>query len=191
MACLMNIANPVGNYGETRFPLGSRYGWRIHPITGENTFHFGVDIPAPSGTNVRSADAGIVTASRWSDSAGNLIKVLHPNGFVSVYMHLLVRHVNKGDTVRAGDIIGAVGQTGQVTGNHLHFELIDAEGNRFDPAECYYLAVDIIPYQYVPEGQQPDPEVAPKKPIWPWIVGGGLVIGTTILIIGATRDKNS
>lgn len=186
----MNIANPVGNAGE-RYPVTSGFGWRVHPVTGDQLYHFGIDISAPEGTNVRSADLGEVTVSKLSPSAGNMVKIVHPNGFTSVYMHMLVRHVNIGDLVRAGDIIGNVGHTGVATGNHLHFEIYDPSGERFDPAECYDNAVDIIPYQYAPGEDPIDPDKDPGKiPTWLWWVGGGvLALGTVSVIVAASRDR--
>lgn len=186
----MNIANPVGNINQAKFAVGSMYGWRVHPITGENSFHFGIDIPAPSGTNVRAADEGVVSVSKRSDSAGNMIKILHTNGFITVYMHLSVRHVNVGEIVRPGDIIGSVGQTGNVTGNHLHFEIIDAGGTRFNPLECYQESIDISPYPIQTQQAPPPPDDNGKIPSWVWWAGGSLaVVGITALIVSATRDR--
>lgn len=185
MACLNSIFNPVGNIGEPLYPVSSGYGWRTHPITGERTFHFGIDIPAPLGTNVRSVLPGTVIQNRLSDTAGRVVKIKHTDGSTSTYMHLHVSLVNKGDFVRIGDVIGTVGHTGEVTGDHLHLELEDAAGVRFDPYDCYIQSQRLSPYGITPT--QGDDEN--KKPLWPWLVGGGVLALTTVIIIAATRDK--
>jgi len=178
----MTIAKPVGNPGQEHYPVTSGFGWRIHPVENTRLMHFGIDIPAPSGTNVRSAESGIVITSRLSPTAGNYIGIQHPNGFITKYMHLLVRHVNVGDTVRAGDIIGNVGMTGTATGNHLHFEMVDAGGNRIDPINCYRKSKDVVPYDI--EGIN-DTGI----PNWLWWVGGGTLLLTAVIVVGATRNE--
>lgn len=177
MSCTYQIINPVGNLGEF-YQVGSLYGWRKHPVTGELTFHRGIDIPAPTGTIVRSAQSGIVTLAQNVTTAGNMVKVDNPNtGLLTKYMHLNSILVNKGDTVKAGDPIGTVGATGRVTGAHLHFEMYQ-DGQSFDPIECYQSSEHNNPYGHDLK----------KFNFIPFIVGGGVIL-TTLLIYHYKNKK--
>lgn len=96
----------------------------------------GIDIPAPAGTSIKAAADGEVIESRKGTSGGNFIRVRHPDGTVSSYMHMEnVSTFQKGDRVTRGAVIGTVGQTGNATGPHLHMEVKDASGNQTDPEE--------------------------------------------------------
>ena len=85
--------------------------------------HRGVDIKAPRGTPVRAAAAGTVAFSGRQSSYGRVIKIDHPNGLRTIYAHNSSNFVKAGERVKAGAVIGAVGQTGRATTNHLHFEV--------------------------------------------------------------------
>ena len=104
----------------------SGFGWRFHPIHLENRFHEGLDFGAPIGAPVFSADGGVVTFAGWGGGYGNTIEIDHGNGFATLYAHLSAFLVKKGETVSQGDEIGLIGSTGNSTGPHLHFEIIDA-----------------------------------------------------------------
>lgn len=103
--------------------ISSGYGYRVHPITKRWGMHRGVDVAAPVGTRVYAIADGQVTMARRNGSAGNEIRIKHANGIESRYFHMHNRTVKVGDKVRAGQLIGTVGDTGRVTGPHLHFEL--------------------------------------------------------------------
>ena len=118
----------------------SNYGSRIHPITGEESFHSGRDIAADEGTDISAVWDGVVLATGVGEQSGNYIKIDHGNGMTALYCHCSAVYANKGDTVRRGDIIAAVGQTGAATGPHLHFE-IRIDGELRDPAEVLDEAV--------------------------------------------------
>lgn len=106
----------------------SDFGWRIHPVTGERSFHTGVDIGAPLGTEVVAALDGVVTFAGWRGAYGQMIELDHGDGYSTRYAHLSAIFVQYGQTVRAGQVIGLVGSTGRSTGPHLHFEFrIDGE----------------------------------------------------------------
>ena len=96
----------------------SRFGPR-----GLFHLHRGVDIKAPRGTLVHAAAAGTVAFSGRQSSYGRVIKIDHPNGLRTIYAHNSRNFVKVGERVDAGEVIGAVGQTGRATTNHLHFEV--------------------------------------------------------------------
>lgn len=112
--------HPLESYKE----ISSPFGERIHPITGKLSFHKGIDIPAPENTNILSCDDGIITFSGVMNGYGNVVKIKHFDGKETLYAHNNLNIVEKGDVVKAGDVIAKVGTTGNSTGNHLHFETI-------------------------------------------------------------------
>lgn len=102
--------------------------WPVHGIITDvflsrGGTHDGVDIAAPQGTPVAAMKSGVVTRSYYSTSYGNVVFILHKNGFESVYAHLASRTVEKGEHVDQGETIGYVGSTGHSTGSHLHVEI--------------------------------------------------------------------
>jgi septal ring factor EnvC (AmiA/AmiB activator) len=103
--------------------ITSPFGWRTHPIYGDQRFHSGVDIGASSGTAVACAGNGTVISAGWNGGYGNCIIVDLGNGVSAVYAHLSAMYVSSGQTVSAGQTVGAVGSTGDSTGPHLHFEM--------------------------------------------------------------------
>ncbi len=104
--------------------ISSQYGYRTHPVTGQKqSFHQGVDIPAPRNTKILAARSGTVILSEKASSYGNYVVLNHGNGEVTLYAHMNSRAVEGGDVVKQGQVIGYVGTTGRSTGNHLHFEV--------------------------------------------------------------------
>jgi murein DD-endopeptidase MepM/ murein hydrolase activator NlpD len=104
--------------------LMGAFGKRTDPFSGEGTeFHTGVDISAPSGTPVRATADGIVVSSGWSGGYGRLVVVDHGGGIQTYYAHLARLHVQTGQEVRRGELVGEVGSTGRVTAPHLHYEV--------------------------------------------------------------------
>jgi len=116
--------------------VSSDYGYRIHPITKEKTMHYGIDIAAPVGTYVHAIADGEIIMARGNGTAGNEIKIKHKNGIETRYLHMDKKTVKVGDKVKVGQIIGTVGDTGRVTGAHLHFEVI-INGEHINPAKIY------------------------------------------------------
>lgn len=108
----------------------------IHPITRKETIHHGVDIKAPEGTAVYATADGTVQKAEESEGWGNMVVLKHAEGYETVYAHLHDYRVQTGATVRKGETIGSVGNTGQSTGNHLHYEIL-REGENMDPADYY------------------------------------------------------
>ena len=97
-----------------------------------NAGHRGTDIPAPEGTPILAAHSGTVLVSGWNDSYGNQVLLDNGAGLSTRYAHMTATAVTAGETVTAGQVIGYVGSTGDSTGNHLHFEVMQG-GIRVDP----------------------------------------------------------
>lgn len=112
--------------------ITSPFGWRIHPVYGDNRFHNGVDMAAPGGSPILAAYSGTVAAAGYSSSMGNYIYINHGSGLVTIYMHASALYVKAGQNVSKGDKIAAVGTTGTSTGNHLHFG-VRLNGSYVDP----------------------------------------------------------
>jgi septal ring factor EnvC (AmiA/AmiB activator) len=112
--------------------VSSGFGRRVSPFTGEYMMHGGLDISAPMSTPVKAPAAGFVIAAGPEKSLGNLVVLSHGYGFKTLYAHLSKVRVRTGQTVRRGDIIGEVGNTGLSTGPHLHYE-IEIHGQAVDP----------------------------------------------------------
>lgn len=86
--------------------------------------HKGLDIAAPSGTDIYASDAGVVVEAGWNDGGyGNWVVIDHGNGYTTCYAHASEVFVTAGQTVEQGELIAAVGTTGDSTGNHCHFEI--------------------------------------------------------------------
>jgi murein DD-endopeptidase MepM/ murein hydrolase activator NlpD len=98
--------------------IGSLYGYRIHPKTNTKKFHAGIDIRAKHGNSVYAAFDGKVVEVKKSSKG-------YENGLVTLYAHLSAFSVKKGDVICKGKIIGEIGTSGNATGPHLHFEIIE------------------------------------------------------------------
>ncbi|WCN80780.1 M23 family metallopeptidase [Micromonospora sp. LH3U1] len=99
------------------------------------TLHAGIDLALPSGTPIRAAAAGTVTqAGDASDGYGNSVFIDHGNGYLTHYAHQSRIAVTVGQAVKAGQVIGYEGATGDATGPHLHFEVHQGMWNQIDPA---------------------------------------------------------
>lgn len=120
-----------------RYYISSIFANRKHPITGKYSHHTGNDIPAPAGTQIHVAKAGVVTEVGKDSVYGNYILVSHGGGYSTFYAHMKsTAIVKEGATVSKGQVIGYVGSTGWSTGNHLHFEL-RINGVRKDALSLY------------------------------------------------------
>ena len=97
-----------------------------------NAGHRGTDIPAPEGTPILAAHSGTVLVSGWNGSYGNQVLLDNGAGLSTRYAHMTQTAVTAGETVTAGQVIGYVGSTGDSTGNHLHFEVMQG-GVRVNP----------------------------------------------------------
>lgn len=109
--------------------LTSPFGYRDF----DNSFHNGIDLAAPTGTPTYAAADGTVIIAGYSPSAGNWIVIDHGNGLTTKYMHHSQIFVSAGQKVTKGQHIGAVGNTGNSFGAHLHFQ-VEVNGTAVDPA---------------------------------------------------------
>ena len=113
--------------------ITSYYGSRVDPVTGEKgAFHSGLDVGAPTGTDIVAAAEGTVTVAGYTSINGNYIKIYHGNGITTAYCHCSVLEVEAGEKVSQGQVIAKVGSTGKSTGPHLHFG-VAKDGTYVDP----------------------------------------------------------
>ena len=122
--------------------ITSQFGHRVDPITGEISSHTGTDIACAEGTPILAAADGTVTVANgldsWGGSYGYYIQIDHGGGLETLYAHCSSICVATGQQVQAGQVIGYVGHTGRVTGNHLHLE-VRIDGNRADAMQFFTL----------------------------------------------------
>ncbi|HEY9841146.1 MAG TPA: peptidoglycan DD-metalloendopeptidase family protein [Candidatus Obscuribacterales bacterium] len=104
-------------------PMTSPFGYRIHPIFGTRRMHTGQDFGVPAGTPIRAADSGVVIEAGWIGGYGKAIMIDHGRGIVTLYGHTSAFYVQAGQRVQKGQVIAAVGSTGNSTGPHLHLEV--------------------------------------------------------------------
>ncbi len=130
-ACVERINRPPSGNGFSNpmrtGRMTSEFGYRIHPIFGIPRLHDGIDVAAPTGTNIYAAATGVVYKKYYNDpSIGNAVFIHHTvNGkrYTTAYLHLSAHTVNKGDVVDRETVIGKIGTTGNSTGPHLHFTI--------------------------------------------------------------------
>ena len=109
----------VSNQGH----ITSLFGWRRSPFGHGRDFHTGIDIAAASGTIIRATAPGQVISSGWGGGYGKMIRIRHKYGFETIYGHCKSVTVSPGMKIAKGQIVGYVGQTGNATGNHCHYEI--------------------------------------------------------------------
>lgn len=134
------------------------FGWPVEgPVSSgfgrrRSGWHTGIDIKADVGTPVFAAAPGTVYYSGWEKRYGLVVKIQHPEGFVTVYAHNLQNFVEVGDEVYRGQVIATVGRTGRASSYHLHFEVWNT-GKVYDP-------LHLLPVREVPaepeEAAQPE-----------------------------------
>ena len=122
--------------------ITSQFGHRVDPITGEVSSHTGTDIACAEGTPILAAADGTVTVANgldnWGGSYGYYIQIDHSDGLETLYAHCSSICVTTGQQVQSGQVIGYVGHTGRVTGNHLHLE-VRINGSRVDAMQYFLL----------------------------------------------------
>ncbi|WP_271781964.1 M23 family metallopeptidase [Aquimarina algiphila] len=112
--------------------VSSPYGYRKHPISKKTKLHKGIDLVAKKGKPVYATATGIVQKVNHENGYGNRILIMHLAETKTLYGHLWITMVRKGEHVRRGQLIGFVGDTGRVTGPHLHYE-IWVKNKKIDP----------------------------------------------------------
>jgi murein DD-endopeptidase MepM/ murein hydrolase activator NlpD len=112
--------------------ISSRFGKRNDPFTGRSAYHKGVDFAGRQGAEVVAVASGVVIWSGDRYGYGELVEVNHGNGYVTRYAHNADNLVAVGDTVKRGQIIARMGDTGRATGPNLHFEVL-RNGHAVDP----------------------------------------------------------
>lgn len=117
--------------------MSSPFGRRVHPLTGRNTQHKGVDFAAKPGSDVVAVAAGVVSFSGVKTGYGNVVGVSHADGYTTLYAHNKKNLVQIGDLVQRGQTIALVGRSGRASGYHVHFE-VTKDGRLVNPAS--YIA---------------------------------------------------
>jgi hypothetical protein len=135
---------PISNRDLKRTASG--WGYRIHPIEKIRKFHYGMDFTSPIGTDVYSTgDGRVVKVIKSKRGYGNYIVIDHGFGYQTLYGHLSGFNVKVGQNIKRGYVIGYVGNTGDSTGPHLHYE-VHYKNRPVNPKDFYYQ--DLTPEQY-------------------------------------------
>ena len=142
--------------------LGSSFGFRIDPINGGSALHTGLDFQAESGTPILAAAGGVVVTQESHAGYGNMVEVDHGNDLITRYAHASATFVKKGDLVKRGQKIAAVGSTGRSTGPHLHFEVL-VQGVPQDPQKFLTAGEKIEPVAKMVEPAQKSQSKAKSK----------------------------
>lgn len=143
MAAIPSI-QPIPNKDLKR--LASGYGMRMHPILKIKRMHYGIDFSAPRGTPIYATGDGKVRTVRTSVGGfGKMVEIDHGYGYLSRYAHMNKFNVKRGQTVKRGDLIGYVGNTGLSAAPHLHYEIFK-DGEHVNPA--YYFFNDVTETEY-------------------------------------------
>ena len=125
---------PLGSPILDTMRISSNYGWRRRPLGLGYGFHGGIDIYAAWSDTVHASGHGVVKKAYWLGGYGRCIVITHAGGYESYYAHLYRMFVEEGDSVITGQAIGRAGNSGNVTGPHLHYE-IRRDGRTADPLE--------------------------------------------------------
>ena len=134
---------PVSNRDLTR--IASGFGLRMHPIYKIIKMHKGMDFTAPIGTEIYATGDGIVEKVGWVGGYGRTIMINHGFGYKTRYAHCSKYNCRKGQKVKRGDLIGFVGNTGQSSGPHLHYEVFK-NNRQINPVNFFFN--DLSPEEY-------------------------------------------
>jgi murein DD-endopeptidase MepM/ murein hydrolase activator NlpD len=123
--------------GKMSYPVNSRitspYGNRMHPVDGVTALHNGIDLAGKVGDKIKAPAPGTVKSIYHNEAGGNQMTIVHDNGYTTGYAHLSKYLVKTGEKVKKGQPIAEIGNTGKVTGPHLHFTMKDSKGQLIDP----------------------------------------------------------
>lgn len=129
------------------YVLSSRYGIRTHPISLKTKKHLGIDLAAPLGKTVYATASGTVSEANYSDTGyGNYIIIKHRFGFESLYGHLNTIVVTEGQNIQQHELIATVGNSGNSTGYHLHYETLK-NAHRINPIPSLSLKMTVYKEQ--------------------------------------------
>ncbi len=135
---------PISNKDLNR--LSSGFSYRIDPIYKTVKFHTGLDFSAPQGTPIYATAQGVVRiAGNLGNGYGNHVVINHGYQYSTLYGHMYRIKVRSGQTVKRGEVIGYVGNSGKSTGSHLHYEVMKGK-KHLDP--IYFFYNDLTPEQY-------------------------------------------
>jgi murein DD-endopeptidase MepM/ murein hydrolase activator NlpD len=123
--------------------ISSSFGYRSDPFEGSAAFHAGLDFKAPLGAPIYSAARGTVAFAGQRPGYGNCVEIDHGNGLLTRYAHMSAFRTRVGESVRPGQVIGAVGSTGRSTGPHLHFE-VRLNGQAVNPRPFLEVAPNVF-----------------------------------------------
>ncbi|MCK4664480.1 MAG: M23 family metallopeptidase [Bacteroidales bacterium] len=142
-SCIPAI-QPLSNKDIIRFASG--FGYRIHPIYKTRRMHTGVDLTAPTGTNIYSTGDGVIIKAGYSRGGyGKRVIIDHGFGYKTLYGHMNKIDVKKGQKIKRGDVIGTIGNTGRSTAPHLHYE-VRYKNKAVNPVNFYFN--DLTPEEY-------------------------------------------
>jgi len=119
--------------------ISSKYGYRSDPIVQKKAFHAGIDFRGRTGDKIYATADGIVKLVGVSKGRGRYVTISHKNGYETHFAHLSKQLVKKGDTIKRGQIIGLMGNSGRSTGSHLHYE-IRYDHKTIDPMKYLQVA---------------------------------------------------
>ena len=134
---------PINNRDLTR--IASGFGMRMHPIYKILKMHKGMDFTAPVGTEIYATGDGVIEKVGWTGGYGKTILINHGYGYKTRYAHCSKFKCKKGQKVKRGDHIGYVGNTGQSTGPHLHYEVFKNK-RQINPVNFFFN--DLSPEEY-------------------------------------------
>ena len=123
--------------------ISSGFGYRRDPINGAAAMHAGLDFKGRIGAPIHAAAAGRISFVGQKSGYGNVVEVSHGNGLTTRYAHMSKFKARVGQRVDAGDVIGAIGNTGRSTGPHLHFE-VRVNDRAVNPRPFLETAPDVL-----------------------------------------------
>jgi murein DD-endopeptidase MepM/ murein hydrolase activator NlpD len=139
---------PVANRNLRK--MASGFGYRLHPIYKTYKMHEGIDFTAPTGTPIYSTGNGKVVTAGPDRGYGNCVIVSHGFGYQTLYGHMYRIKTRVGQTVKRGELIGYVGNTGLSSGSHLHYEVIK-NGRKINPINYFFNDLTEAEYQNMRE----------------------------------------
>ncbi|MFO7869791.1 MAG: M23 family metallopeptidase [Bacteroidales bacterium] len=142
LRCIPAI-QPLSGDDITRFASG--FGYRIHPIYKTYKMHTGIDLTAPPGTKIYASGDGVVKRGRFVRGYGKSVTIDHGYNYESIYAHMSMILVKRGQKIKRGEVIGLVGNTGTSTGPHLHYEI---RKNNKPVNPINYFLNDLTPQEY-------------------------------------------